>query len=104
MTTTFNIPYPDKLYLFAAHPWYHTIINVTFVSLVTHVKGNQYKALRLKEETLGKLSGVQLAFESAYMKRMTKDEFVLKMIDCIKDAEPAVWQNYCAIADKKNAE
>ena len=68
------------------------------------MKGNQYKALRLKEETLEKLSDVQLAFESTYLKRMTKDEFVLKLIDCIEDAEPAVWQNYCAIADKKNAE
>ena len=68
------------------------------------MKGNQYKALRLKEETLDKLSDVQLAFESTYMKRMTKDEFVQKLIDCIEDAEPIVWQNYCAIADKKNAE
>lgn len=67
------------------------------------MKGNQYKALRLKEETLDKLSDVQLAFESTYMKRMTKDELVLKLFDCIEAAEPAVWQSYCTIAVKKNA-
>ena len=88
---------------------HHNEINVTFVSIVTNVtelvcmKENQYKALRLKKETLDKLSDVQLAFESTYMKRMTKDELVQKLFDCIEAAEPAVWQYYCAIDDKKNA-
>lgn len=68
------------------------------------MKGNQYKALRLKEETLDKLSDVQLAFESAYMKRMTKDELVQKLIDCIEDAEPAVWETYCQIQEKKEGD
>lgn len=59
-----------------------------------------YKALRITEETMGKIADVQLAFESAYMRRMTRDELVQKLIDCIEDAEPAVWENYCLIQEQ----
>ena len=61
----------------------------------------KFKSLRLTEDTLAKLSDVQLAFESTYMRRFTKDELVLALMDCIEDAEPGVWSNYLLIAERK---
>ena len=61
----------------------------------------KFKSLRIKEETVEKLADVQLAFESTYMQHLTKDELVQKLIDCIEDSEPAVWETLCFIREKK---
>lgn len=62
----------------------------------------KFKSLRLTEETFAKLADVQLAFESTYMVRLTKDELIQKLIDCIEDAEPGVWESYAMILERKN--
>lgn len=60
-----------------------------------------YRSLRVKADTLETLQDVKLAFESAYLSRMTNDELVGKLVACIEDAEPAVWESYCLIRQKK---
>ena len=70
---------------------------------MAETKNKKYKALRITEEMMEKLSDVQLAFESAYMKRMTKDELIEKLVACLEDGDPAVWEGYCMIRDKKES-
>ena len=64
----------------------------------------EYGGLRLSREVLSKLSDVKLAFEVCYVKRMTNDEMVSRLIACIEDAEPGVWETYLEIARKKETE
>lgn len=61
-----------------------------------------FGSLRLPKECLNDLKDVRLAFESCYMQRLTNEELVGKLIACIEDAEPAVWEAYCRIVDKRN--
>ena len=81
---------------------------VTFVTLLNRcvmekegVK-QQYSSLRVKPETLDSIQDVKLAFESTYLCRFTNDELVKKLVECIEDAEPAVWNNYLLIKEKGN--
>ncbi len=64
----------------------------------------EYGALRLKKDTIECLKDVKLAFESSYLQRFTYDEFVRKLVECIEDAEPAVWETYCQVVEKKEAD
>lgn len=64
----------------------------------------QYSSLRVKPVTLDALQDVKLAFESVYLRRFTNDELVKKLVECIEDAEPAVWESYCKIGLKRDEE
>ena len=64
----------------------------------------EFGSLRLKPETLEKLRDVKLAFETSYLVRVTNDDLIRKLIGCIEDAEPAVWENLCLIREKKEKE
>ena len=79
---------------------------VTFVTLCNIVsmgkeeKKTEYGALRLKKDTIEYLKDAKLAFESSYMRRFTFDEFARRLVSCIEDAEPAVWNALCLILEK----
>lgn len=64
-------------------------------------KTEEYSSLRLPKTTVEELKDVRLAFEANYMKRLTNEELMAKLIACIEDAEPAVWETYCRILSKK---
>lgn len=63
--------------------------------------GKRYGGLRLGEATLERLKDMRLAFESSYMERMTNDLFIERLIACVEEAEPAVWENYCKIGERR---
>lgn len=67
-------------------------------------KSEEYSSLRLPKNTVETLKDVRLAFEANYMKRFTNEELIDKLIACIEDAEPAVWETYCKIVLKRDEE
>lgn len=67
-------------------------------------KPEEYTSLRLPKATVEELKDVRLAFEANYMKRLTNEELMSKLIACIEDAEPAVWETYCKIVLKRDEE
>lgn len=67
-------------------------------------KSDEYSSLRLPRVMIEQLKDVRLAFEANYMKRLTNEEFIEKLIACIDDAEPAVWETYCRIVQKRNGD
>lgn len=83
---------------------------VTFVTLCNIVgmekeeKKIEYGALRLKKDTIEYLKDVKLAFESSYLQRFTFDEFARRLVACVEDAEPAVWEALGLITGKKSRE
>lgn len=64
----------------------------------------KYGSIRLPEPVVDDLKDVRLAFESCYLQRLTNEELMHKLIACIEDAEPAVWEAYCRIVMKRNGE
>lgn len=56
---------------------------------------NNYRSLRLKEDTLDNLRDLREAFEITYGKSFTYDEFVQQMAASIEDGDPAVWEVFC---------
>lgn len=83
---------------------------VTFVTLCNIVgmakedKKTEYGALRLKKDTIEYLKDAKLAFESSYLQRFTFDEFARRLVACVEDAEPAVWEALGLITGKKSRE
>ena len=67
-------------------------------------KRQPYGAVRLRRNTVEYLKDAKLAFESSYMRRFTFDEFIRKLVACVEDAEPAVWEALCLILNKKSKE
>ena len=67
-------------------------------------KSDDYSSLRLPKATVEELKDVRLAFEANYMTRLTNDELMAKLVACIEDAEPAVWETYCKIVSKRDEE
>ena len=67
-------------------------------------KSDDYSSLRLPKATVEELKDVRLAFEANYMKRLTNEELMAKLIACIEDAEPSVWETYCKIVSKRDEE
>lgn len=63
---------------------------------------NKYKALRLREETLDKLRIMKRAFEIAYRKDFTNDDFISQMAASVEDGDPAVWEFYCGMKDAED--
>ena len=61
-----------------------------------------YGSLRLPKRSIEKLKDVRLAFEANYMQRITNGRLIDMLIACLEDAEPAVWEAYCKIVDKKD--
>lgn len=80
-------------------------IITTFVAKVEIMaKPEEYTSLRLPKATVEELKDVRLAFEANYMKRLTNEELMAKLIACIEEAEPAVWETYCKIVLKRDEE
>ncbi len=67
-------------------------------------KSDDYSSMRLPKATVEELKDVRLAFEANFMKRFTNEELIDKLIACIEDAEPAVWETYCKIVSKRDEE
>lgn len=74
---------------------------VTFVASVTNVVVMSYGSLRLSKATIESLKDLHLAFEVAYLHQFSNDQFIQKMIDCIEDGDPAVWDAYLEIVSKR---
>lgn len=64
----------------------------------------KYGSIRLPEPVVDDLKDVRLAFESCYLRRFTNEDLMHKLIACIEDAEPAVWETYCKIVVKRDEE
>lgn len=58
-------------------------------------------SLRLRKATIESLKDLHLAFEVAYLHQFSNDQFIQKMIDCIEDGDPAVWDAYLEIVSKR---
>lgn len=79
-----------------------TFVSLTYKTMAKEVnKSSEFRALRLKQETLWKLKDIRFAFESSYLERITNDELIARLISCVEAADPAVWENYCLIEQKK---
>ena len=65
-------------------------------------KLSEFRALRLKQETLRKLKDIRFAFESSYLERITNDELIARLISCVEAGDPSVWENYCLIEQKRD--
>lgn len=56
---------------------------------------NTFSAYRLKKESIGRLQQIKIAYEAVYERKMTNDEFINHLVDCIDDGDLAVWEYYC---------
>ena len=61
--------------------------------------GGGFAALRLKRATLKELSDMRRAFEFAYRKEFTNDEFIRQLLASVEGGDPAVWENFCKIRE-----
>lgn len=75
------------------------VINVTCATKVWIIMS--YGNLRLSKATITTLKDLHLAFEMAYLHQFSNDQFIQKMIDCIEDGDPAVWDAYLEIVSKR---
>lgn len=85
----------------------HSLNVVTFVTIKTEcymAEKVKYGSIRLPEPVVDDLKDVRLAFESCYLRRFTNEDLMHKLIACIEDAEPAVWETYCKIVVKRDEE
>ena len=62
---------------------------------------NNYRSLRLKEDTLENLRDLREAYEITYGKTFTYDEFVQQMAASIEEGDPAVWEVFCLRKEQK---
>lgn len=60
--------------------------------------------MRLPRTTVEELKDVRLAFEATYIRRFTNEELMDKLVACVEEAEPAVWETYCRIVAKRDEE
>ena len=65
-------------------------------------KEKDYRSFRLSKEMIATLKDIRFAFEACYLEKLSNDQLVQKLIDCIEDGDPGVWENYCRIREKKN--
>lgn len=62
---------------------------------------SKYGNFRLSKATIEMLSDLKLAFEVCYVKRLTNDEFIQKLVDCVEDGDCGVYDTYQEIIEKK---
>lgn len=74
---------------------------VTFVASVTIVIVMSYGSLRLGKATIESLKDLHLAFEVAYLKPLSNDLFIQRLIDTVKQGDPTVWKAYQEILSKR---
>lgn len=60
-----------------------------------------YGSLRLSKETIESLKDLHLAFEVAYLRPLSNDLFIQKLIDTVKQGDPTVWEAYQEIISKR---
>ena len=60
-----------------------------------------YGSLRLSKATIESLKDLHLAFEVAYLRPLSNDLFIQKLIDTVKQGDPTVWEAYQEIISKR---
>lgn len=60
-----------------------------------------YGSLRLGKATIESLKDLHLAFEVAYLRPLSNDLFIQKLIDTVKQGDPIVWEAYQEILSKR---
>lgn len=60
-----------------------------------------YGSLRLSKETIESLKDLHLAFEVAYLRPLSNDLFIQKLIDTVEQSHPTVWEAYQEIISKR---
>ena len=65
-------------------------------------KDSEYGAFRLKKETVEFLQTMKQAFELAYGKKFTNDEFIHQMAASVEEGDVYVWELYCTIEMQKD--
>lgn len=53
-----------------------------------------FRAVRLKPETIDLLRDMKDAFESSYGDKFTMDQFVTKLVENVKAGDPDIWDIY----------
>lgn len=61
-----------------------------------------YGSLRLSKATIESLKDLHLAFEVAYLKPLSNDLFIQKLIDTVKQGDPTVWVAYQEVISKRD--
>ena len=60
-----------------------------------------YGSLRLSKETIESLKDLHLAFEVAYLRPLSNDLFIQRLIDTVRQGDPTVWEAYQEILSKR---
>lgn len=61
--------------------------------------GSIFSAFRMKKTTVEKLQTLKRAFELTKSKPLSNDYFVEKVMDCVKEQEPKVWDTYSELRE-----
>lgn len=75
------------------------VINVASATKVWTIMS--YGNLRLNKTTIATLKDLHLAFEVAYLKPLSNDLFIQKLIDTVKQGDPTVWEAYQEVISKR---
>ena len=57
--------------------------------------------MRLSKETIESLKDLHLAFEVAYLRPLSNDLFIQRLIDTVRQGDPTVWEAYQEILSKR---
>ena len=60
-----------------------------------------YGSLRLGKATIESLKDLHLAFEVAYLRPLSNDLFIQRLIDTVRQGDPTVWEAYQEILSKR---
>ena len=55
---------------------------------------NTFSAYRLKKESISRLQQIKIAYEAVADKKVTNDEFVAHLINCLESSDPKVMDYY----------
>ena len=64
------------------------------MAIETNKTNYNFRAVRLKVETIALLRDMKDAFESSYGEKFTMDQFVTKLVLNVKDGDPDIWDIY----------
>lgn len=61
--------------------------------------GNIFSAFRLKKTTVEQLQTLKRAFELTKSQPLSNDFFIEKVMLCVKEQEPKVWETYTELRE-----
>ena len=61
--------------------------------------GSIFSAFRLKKTTVDKLQTLKRAFELTKSQPLSNDYYIEKVMSCVKEQEPRVWETYTELRD-----